>query len=135
MLFHTLGANLAHEDRISLVTQRNQPDIRSITLVARTRMRQFRQLYFHALSTSTEGVISLFGISAGQYATISSTFGRPPAKPVTAGGPVRINGAISFVKRSIAARSWPRTPTRNWIGRASCRERVEIPVAAGSGKQ
>ena len=43
--------------------------------------------------------------SAGQYATISSTFGLPPAKPVTAGGPVRIKGAISFVNRSTAARS------------------------------
>ena len=34
--------------------------------VAGTRMGQFYKLYFHASSTSTDGVISSLGISAGQ---------------------------------------------------------------------
>lgn len=45
---------------------------------------------------------------------ISSTLGRPPAKPVTAGGPVRMSGAISLVNLSTSARFGPRTATRSW---------------------
>src|SRR4051794_19369980 len=65
----------------------------------------------HAVTTSTlrNGSISDLGISAGQYATISCTRGRPPAKPVTDGGPVSTSGATSLVKRSTAAMSCPRT--------------------------
>src|SRR5690606_1338220 len=68
----------------------------------------------HAVVTSTrrDGSISLRSMRAGQKATISCTLGRPPAKPVTVGGPDRMSGAISRVNRSIAARSRPRTATR-----------------------
>jgi hypothetical protein len=50
---------------------------------------------------------------------ISSTLGRPPAKPVTEGGPVRMSGAISLVKRSTSARDWPRGP-RSLTGPREC---------------
>ena len=66
MLLDSLRRNLAHEDRIQLIMQRNQSDVCRVALVTRTRMGQFYQLYFHVSSTSTTGLISSFGISAGQ---------------------------------------------------------------------
>ncbi len=68
----------------------------------------------YASTISTFVLMSDFGMRAGKYAMISSTFGRPPAKPVTAGGPVRISGASSLVNRSTEALSCPRTPMRSW---------------------
>ena len=66
VLLHTFSRNLANEDRIQLIMKRNQSDVRCIAFVPRTRMGQFYQLYFHVSSTSTTGVISSLGISAGQ---------------------------------------------------------------------
>ena len=67
----------------------------------------------YASITETFVSIKAFGIRAGKYAIISSTFGRPPANPVTAGGPVKIRGASSFVNLSTSAFDCPRTPKRS----------------------
>ena len=66
VLFDPFRRNLTHEDRIQLIMQSNQSDVCRIALITRTRMGQFYQLYFHVSSTSTTGLISSFGIRAGQ---------------------------------------------------------------------
>src|SRR5688572_1455048 len=100
------------DQRIPLRAKRDQSDVGSITLVTRSRVRDTTKLNVHqTISTCVE--TTLLSISAGQYATMSSTFGRPPANPVTLGGPLRTSGAISRVNLSTARRSEPRTPTRS----------------------
>src|SRR5688500_16838986 len=113
VFLHTISSHLANENRIKLILQRDQPHVRRVSLIPRSRMGQFCKLYFHVSRTSTTGLISSFGISAGQYATITSTWGLCPATPLTAAGPVRINGALSFLNLSTSFRSCPRTPTRS----------------------
>ena len=49
---------------------------------------------------STRVAIRFFAISAGQKPMISVAFGRPPAKPVTPGGPLVTSGTSSMPKRS-----------------------------------
>src|SRR5438874_12977612 len=105
--------DLLHEERIVLRRERNQADIGGVAFVARPRMRQIQQTFFHASISSTAACTIRLSINAGQYATICSGLGRPPAKPVTLGGPLRMKGAISRVKRSTGASSRARTPTRN----------------------
>src|SRR5215475_10520521 len=112
MLAHGVKREILLEDRIPLRFQRDDTDVRRIALVARARVRDVQQLDVH-VSTSTVVSTTDLSTSAGQYATISSTLGRPPAKPVTLGGPFRTSGAISRVNRSIDALSLPRTPMRS----------------------
>ena len=56
------------------------------------------------VTTTGNQLLSAIGINAGQNAITSSTLGRPLPSPVTEGGPLSTRGAISFVKRSTAAR-------------------------------
>src|SRR5215213_8815781 len=49
MLFDPFRRNLAHEDRIELILQSDQADVRRIALITRTRMGQCCQLYLHLL--------------------------------------------------------------------------------------
>src|SRR6476469_688393 len=58
--------------------------------------------------TSTCGATAVLGISAGQYAIISSTLLRPAFNPVTDGGPFSAIGIISFRNRSTGAFSMAR---------------------------
>src|SRR5205085_1246176 len=97
--------------RIKLFFTGNKPDICCIAFIAGTRMTNFEELNFHDLisSTVTFGKTAFFLSSAGQYATTSLGFGRPPAKPVTLGGPVRINGVIFLPNSIIDFLSCPRT--------------------------
>src|ERR1051326_2159286 len=106
--------HLLHEQRIVLGLIGDQSDVGGVALVPGARMREIDEPLFHTSSTSTAGRTMALSSSAGQYATISSGFGRPPANPVTLGGPFRINGAISRVNRSTGASSRARTPTRSW---------------------
>ncbi len=103
MFLDALGRHFPHQDRIIFGLARDDADVGRIAFVAGAGVRQFDQFSFG--HTVTSGVTSLFGISAGQYATISSTCGRPLPSPVTTGGPFNASGAISLVKRSTAARS------------------------------
>src|SRR5881394_3788183 len=104
---------LLHEERIVLRRERDQSDVRGVSLIPGTGMGQIHQTFFHASISSTAGCTIRLSINAGQYATICSGLGRPPANPVTLGGPLRMKGAISRVKRSTGASSRARTPTRN----------------------
>src|SRR4029077_2197483 len=146
---HSRRRHGAGQQGVQLRLERNETDIGGVNLVARARVRQPPELdrhgsvsrttgarlgsaaaglltathtsAFHAarISTRTFGSISRRSTSAGQYATISSTCGRPPAKPVTLGGPVSTSGASSRVNRSTGARSRARTPTRSCTSGAS----------------
>src|SRR4051812_29662435 len=107
-----------HQDIIPAGLERDDADIRGVTLVARSRVRDVDQTNFHC-TISTLVLTTVLSINAGQYATISSTFGRPPANPVTLGGPFSTSGAISRVNRSTAALSCPRTPMRSWTSGTS----------------
>src|SRR5207237_1407791 len=107
MLAHTIERDVAIEDGVPLGAERDETDVCDVD-----------QRDIHA--TSTDVSTTRLSISAGQYATISSTLGRPPANPVTLGGPFSTSGAISRVNRSTAARSDPRTPMRSWTSGASC---------------
>src|SRR5579863_4978109 len=111
MFFHPGRRDLADENRIILRFSRDDADVRGVAFIAGARVGDLDQLSFG--HTVTSGVTSRLGISAGQYATISSTLGRPPPSPVTTGGPFRANGASSFVNRSTAARFSERTPMRS----------------------
>src|SRR5687768_16113141 len=112
MIGDTLDCELALQQRKPFRLQRDYADIGRVTLVTRASMRDVEQSNLH--QTIATLVVTVFlSTSAGQYATISSTFGRPPANPVTLGGPFRTRGAISRVKRSTAALSSPRTPKRS----------------------
>src|SRR5438552_4158049 len=91
---------------------RDHTDDRRVAFVAGASVRDIDETHFHWIRSTLVFTTDL-SISAGQYATISSTFGRPPANPVTLGGPFRTSGAISRVNRSTAARSEPRTPKRS----------------------
>src|SRR5438874_8754393 len=110
---------LLHEERIVLRRERDQADVRGVALIPGTGMGQLHKAElaglpsFHASISSTAACTIRLSINAGQYATICSGLGRPPAKPVTLGGPLRMKGAISRVKRSTAAWSDARTPMRN----------------------
>src|SRR5579863_9633282 len=117
MFFHPGRRDLADENRIILRFSRDDADVRGVAFIAGARVGDLDQLSFGHMVTS--GVTSRLGISAGQYATISSTRGRPPPSPVTTGGPFRASGAISLVNRSTAARSFERTPMRRTTS-ASC---------------
>src|SRR5262245_39321472 len=79
-------------------TRTNQPDFfeDQINRTDRTNMS-------YASMISTIGLTADLGISAGQYATISSTFGLPPPSPQTVGGPFKPKGANSFTNRSSVA--------------------------------
>src|SRR5579872_1094181 len=110
MFLHALRRNVFHQDRIILRLARDDADVRRIALVSRARVRQLDQFSFRHSVTS--GATSVLGISAGQYATISSTLGRPLPNPVTTGGPFSASGASSLVNRSTAPRSFDRTPIR-----------------------
>src|SRR5258707_5948624 len=92
--------------------QRDHTDVGGVTFVARACVRNVDEAHFHWMRSTLVFTTDL-STSAGQYATISSTLGRPPANPVTLGGPFRTSGAISRVNRSTAARSGPRTPKRS----------------------
>src|SRR6476469_8580339 len=56
VLLHTVCGDLADKYRISIVAQRDQSHVGSVTLVARTCVGQFCQLHSHASSTSTWGL-------------------------------------------------------------------------------
>src|SRR3954466_11044288 len=99
------------EDGVPPCVEGDDADVRGVTLVARASMRDVHEPDFHRPSPCV--FTTRLSTSAGQYATISSTFGRPPANPVTLGGPLSTSGAISRVNRSTAALSWPRTPNRS----------------------
>src|SRR5215216_2338386 len=115
MRFHALHRELLTEDVVELGPARDHTNVNGIPLVTGTAVRDAVEHGFHASLTSTRrcGSISLRSIRAGQYATTSCACGRPPAKPVTLGGPVRISGAISRVNASTGARSAARTATRS----------------------
>jgi hypothetical protein len=59
------------------------------------------------------GATADLGISAGQYATTSSTFGLPPPSPQTVGGPLSPIGANSLTNRSNVDLFPERTTTRS----------------------
>ena len=83
------------------------------------------------LLTEITGVASVLGISAGQYATISSTLGRPLPNPVTVGGPFSASGAISLVKRSTDAAIFrAHAHAQNHFGDAPARFPRQRPVAS-----
>src|SRR5262249_11684600 len=107
----------------------DEADVGGITLVAGASVRDVDEADFHHC-TSTFVVTTDLSTSAGQYATISSTFGRPPAKPVTLGGPLSTSGASSRVNRSTPARSAPRTPTRSCTSGTSCASPASGPWVA-----
>src|SRR5208282_4859211 len=107
-LLYPLRRNLPDQNFVILRLARDDSDVRGVAFIAGTSVRQLDQSSLG--HTFTSGVTSVLGMSAGQYATISSTLGRPLPRPVTTGGPFSASGAISFVKRSIAARSCPLTP-------------------------
>src|SRR6185295_4904633 len=110
MFFDAFRCDVLDQQRIELGVARDDADVGRIALIARARVREFDQ--FSLGHTVTSGVTSVLGSSAGQYATISSTYGRPLPRPVTTGGPLSASGAISLVNRSTAARFSDRTPTR-----------------------
>src|SRR5207253_9485239 len=112
VLADTVERHIFLKDRIPIRPQGDHADVRRVAFVAGASVRDVEQADFH-VRTSTLVCTTVLSISAGQYATISSTLGRPPAKPVTLGGPFSTSGASSRVKRSIAALSLPRTPMRN----------------------
>src|SRR4051812_35922851 len=106
-----IAGDVLHENRIPARVERNQSDVGSVALVSRACVCDVDEPDLHRTSTSV--FTTRLSTSAGQYATISSTLGRPPAKPVTLGGPLSTSGAISRVNRSTAARFCPRTPKRS----------------------
>src|SRR5438105_6268206 len=126
---HALARDVFLQEWIPLRLQGDQSDIGGVTLVTRPCMSDGDELDAHQ-ATSTLVCTTLLSISAGQYATISSTFGRPPAKPVTVGGPLRTSGASSRVKRSTAGRSGDRTPTRSCTSGTSCAVPASGPCVA-----
>src|SRR6266516_3309716 len=122
--------HLFHEDGIIFGLERDQPDVRGVAFVPRAGVGELEERDAtlprppstaldrprppsHTSTISTHGSTIRLSTSAGQYATISSGLGRPPANPVTLGGPLRMSGAISRVKRSTAAASEDRTPIRS----------------------
>src|SRR5690606_3269962 len=113
---HALRGELLAQQRVMLGFVCDDAHIGGVTLVAGAGVRQVDQLdAAHTSFTSTTrwGSTASLRRSAGQYAMICWTRGRPPANPVTDGGPVRTRGAISRVKRSTAAWSDERTPMRS----------------------
>src|SRR2546425_8073340 len=98
MFFHAFARNFALEERKPFGLESDQSDVRCISLVARARVSNVEKADSHQ-TISTFVVTTFLSTSAGQYATISSTFGLPPANPVTLGGPLRTSGAISRVNR------------------------------------
>src|SRR5256884_3757958 len=89
---NTCRRHLFRQDRVELRFTRDEADICRIALVARSRVGDVQQAHgsrprslLHASRISTDGSTICLSINAGQYATISSGFGRPPAKPVTLG--------------------------------------------------
>src|SRR5262249_14212509 len=112
MLGYTPLGQLAHEKWVPFPFERNYADVGGVALVARPGVRDVHEADLHEI-TSTAVCTSVLSMRAGQYATISSTLGRPPANPVTLGGPFRTSGAMSRVKRSTAALLSPRTPKRS----------------------
>src|SRR5687767_14832983 len=98
------------ENRVPSRLERNDTDIGGVSLVTRARVRDIDETHLH-VTISTFVRTTVLSTSAGQYATISSTFGRPPAKPVTLGGPLSTSGAISRVNLSTAALSSEWTAT------------------------
>src|SRR5690606_28630145 len=116
------GDTLAGEgrpDRVPVLRPaRDHADVDGVALVAGAAVGEVVEqhaFHGHASSTSTRrpGSITVRSMSAGQYATISCTRGRPPAKPVTVGGPVRMSGASSRENASIGAFSCARTAIRS----------------------
>src|SRR5689334_10242068 len=75
---HSPLRDLAHEQRIPLTLERDHADVGRVTLVTGSRVRDVDESHLHPI-TSTAVCTSVLSISAGQYAAISSTFGRPPA--------------------------------------------------------
>src|SRR6185437_15892969 len=114
---------------VPLRPERDQPNVGRIALVARACVRDVEEANLRH-RTSTFVRTTDLSTSAGQYATISSTFGRPPANPVTLGGPFNTSGAISRVNRSIAPLSLPRTPNRSCTSGGSCGSPARRPCVA-----
>src|SRR5207237_9229926 len=114
-VLHARARHEIKQEPIIFGEARNDAEIHGVALVTRAGVRATHQLHFQAAVTSTRscGSISRRSISAGQNATISCTRGRPPAKPVTVGGPVRMSGASSRVKRSTLVLFSLRTPIRS----------------------
>src|SRR5262249_13554776 len=129
VLRDSLAREVLLQHRVPPRLERDDADIGGVTLVAGSRVRHVEQTHFHE-STSTFVRTTCLSPSAGQYATISSTLGRPPANPVTVGGPFNTSGTISRVKRSTAALSSPRTPIRNWTSGGSCASPARRPCVA-----
>src|SRR5690242_18052043 len=148
---HAGRRHLLHEDGVVLWLQRDQPHVRRVTLVTGSGVREVEEAddapfpfpsfrlsilpSSHTSTISTHGSTIRLSRRAGQYATISSGFGRPPANPVTLGGPLRMSGAISRVKRSTGALSCERTPMRSWTsGRSSsgALARASVPCVASA---
>src|SRR3954447_3525428 len=113
MLLDTIAREKPLDDLVPSGLECDHAHVSGVALVARSRVRDVHQAHFHE-STSTCVWTTDLSTNAGQYATISSTFGRPPANPVTLGGPLSTSGAISRVNLSTVALSAARTPTRNW---------------------
>src|SRR5687768_1576151 len=126
----TLRRQLARDERIPYAPHRDDADVGGVAFVARAGVRDVDQPHPHGENIATLVVISRLSTRAGQYATTSSIFGRPPAKPVTLGGPLSTRGAISLVKRSTVARSGDRTPTRSCTSGASRPSPASAPCVA-----
>src|SRR5580704_13497315 len=92
--FDALGRNFAQQDRVVSRLPGNYSDVADIALVAGAGVGDAGERDFHS-TTSTRVRISSRGISAGQYATIWRTSGRPSPYPVPPGGPVSTSGIIS----------------------------------------
>src|SRR5262249_13898081 len=104
MLLHAFGGHLSRKMSVVLRLVGDDPHVCGVALVTGPgvcEMNQFDLCHLcYASTTDIRGCTSSFGINAGQYATISSAFGRPAPKPVTVGGPFSTRGAISRVNRS-----------------------------------
>src|SRR5437870_545353 len=130
MFADPIARQFSCQEWIPFGLQGDDADVRRIALVARARVRDVHKTQAHQ-TISTFGWMTRLSMSAGQYATISSTFGLPPANPVTLGGPFKTSGAISRVNLSTIARSSERTPTRNWTsGRSRGTGGVSGPCVA-----
>ena len=75
VLRHVLHCQLTDEHWIPFRPQRDDADVCRVALIARARVSESQELDFHAM-ISTAGLTTVLSISAGQYATISSTLGR-----------------------------------------------------------
>ena len=69
--------HISHDHIVPLWPQRDYADVGGVALVTRPGVRDVNKLHSHS-TTSTDVATTDLSINAGQYATISSTFGRPP---------------------------------------------------------